>query len=139
MSRYATLRVRAWDMADALERKFSTATVHVTVVDVNDHTPQFARSFYTLHLMEDIKVNTEVLQLSASDNDDGHNAKITYSYVNHMLSVECFTYSLATRTDTFTIDRNTGILRLIRPLDRETVSQYELIVHATDGGVPSLT
>lgn len=36
------LTVRAWDSADAaLQRKFTTAALEITINDVNDHAPVF--------------------------------------------------------------------------------------------------
>lgn len=37
------------------------------------------------------------------------------------------------------MDRASGIIRTVKPLDRETVSRYDLMVLATDQGSPELT
>ena len=37
---------------------------------------------------------------------------------------------------TFAIDRSLGIIRLLKLLDRELISEYDLIVEATDSGIP---
>lgn len=56
----------------------------------------------------------------------GANRKISYSFVNNHLGQ-------------FEINAKTGIVRLKRPLDRETESEYNLTVQATDHGSPSLS
>lgn len=46
-----------------------TATVTITVGDVNDETPRFTQSVYTAILAERSPVNTVVLTVSAQDDD----------------------------------------------------------------------
>jgi cadherin EGF LAG seven-pass G-type receptor 1 len=51
-------------------------------------------------------------------------------------------YSFSTFSDgdgTFSVDPASGIVRTIKPLDREQVSRYDLMVLATDQGSPQLT
>ena len=39
---------------------------------------------------------------------------------------------------TFAIDRSLGIVRLLKPLDRELIPEYDLVVEASDDGIPQL-
>lgn len=100
----------------------------VEVEDYNDHAPVFIPHFLSLApLPEDVSVGTSVARLVASDSDSGQNRDITYS-----LSEDSDPDGL------FTIDQS-GVLFVARPLDREHVSQHQLVVIATDHGVPPLT
>ncbi|NXK43756.1 PCDA1 protein, partial [Piprites chloris] len=45
----------------------------------------------------------------------------------------------STASDTFSIDANSGEVRLRRTLDYETVTIYNLQVRATDKGMPPLS
>lgn len=56
----------------------------------------------------------------------GASRKISYSFLNNHLGQ-------------FEINEKTGIVRLKRPLDRETDSYYNLTVQAVDHGVPPLS
>lgn len=99
----------------------------VEVEDYNDHPPVFIPHFLSLApLPEDISVGTSVARLMASDSDTGQNHEITYS-----LSKD------SDPEDLFTIDQS-GVLSVVRPLDREQIPQHHLVVIATDHGVPPL-
>lgn len=52
--------------------------VNVTILDVNDNPPMFDHSDYNVSLNESVPPGTSVLQVRATDNDIGDNAKITY-------------------------------------------------------------
>lgn len=100
----------------------------VEVEDYNDHAPVFIPHFLSVApLPEDVSVGTSVARLVASDSDSGQNRDMTYS-----LSEDSDPDGL------FTIDQS-GVLFVARPLDREHVSQHQLVVIATDHGVPELT
>lgn len=108
-----------------------TATVYVNVSDANNFAPVFENAPYTASVFEDAPVGTTVLVVSASDNDVGINAQITYSLGDEL--------SDSDRTPEFTINPQTGAIVTTRPLDRETTSGYLLTVTAKDGGNPSLS
>jgi len=57
---------------------FGYLQVNVTVLDVNDNPPMFDHSDYNVSLNESVVPGTQVLQVMATDNDVGDNAKITY-------------------------------------------------------------
>lgn len=61
--------------------RFGYLQVNVTVLDVNDNPPIFDHSDYIVSLNESVPPGTPVLQVMATDNDLGDNAKITY-YLN---------------------------------------------------------
>ena len=63
-------------------RQKSTATLVVTVVDVNDHSPVFAASAASVHVKEDVEEGFVVATLVATDADAGDNGRVTYCIVS---------------------------------------------------------
>ena len=62
------------------------------------------------------------IQLKALDSDGGLNGEVKYSLSDDVSASLLY------------IDERTGVLRLSRPLDRETTSQIQFTVWATDSG-----
>ncbi|XP_075997829.1 protocadherin-15-like [Genypterus blacodes] len=98
----------------------STTTVNIVVTDVNDNDPTFDPALTTNFTVQEEEANVFVGQVRATDPDAGANGQVRYRIVNH--------------PDLFTITSNGSIFTLV-PLDREKVSQYELVVEASDGAV----
>ena len=101
-----------------------TATVVVTVTDVNDNPPKFlhASGTVTLQVPENVTVGEEILNATARDPDSSVNGLVSYSI----------------NSSTFSVALN-GSLLVAASLDRETASMYSFIITATDGGTPSLS
>ncbi|XP_057676860.1 protocadherin Fat 3 isoform X2 [Corythoichthys intestinalis] len=97
------------------------AAVEVTVMDANDNSPVCDQAVYSASFPEDMAANKGVLTVGASDIDSGSSAEIQYSLFG--IGVE-----------DFYMDANTGELRTVAPLDRESRPAYKLIAQATDGG-----
>ncbi|XP_043063016.1 fat-like cadherin-related tumor suppressor homolog isoform X2 [Drosophila yakuba] len=97
----------------------------ITVNDINDNTPIFSMAQYRVSVPEDAQLNTLITKVHAMDKDFGLNRQIKYSLMgeNH---------------DYFKISKSTGIIRLDKSLDRETISLFNLTVKAEDCGVPKL-
>lgn len=72
----------------------------------------------------------QILQVTAIDLDTGNNARLTYKLLNNNVSD-------SNMSQIFGIFPNSGWLYLKGNLDRETRSQYQLTVAATDNGTPS--
>lgn len=104
-----------------IPQRSSSVPVVITVSDVNDNSPTFSRSEYTVALSEEASAGSEILRLTASDPDSAPNALIQYSI------------SSGDETDLFTIDQWTGALRLQKSLDREASPSHVVIVQASDG------
>lgn len=83
--------------------KYGYLQVNVTILDVNDNPPIFDRSDYIVSLNESVPPGTPVLQVMATDNDLGDNAKITYY--------------LADTERQFTVDPETGVITTTEPLE----------------------
>uniref|UniRef100_A0A3Q2SPV1 Protocadherin-related 15a n=1 Tax=Fundulus heteroclitus TaxID=8078 RepID=A0A3Q2SPV1_FUNHE len=98
----------------------STTTVSIVVTDVNDNDPKFNITLGTNFTVQEEQANLFVGQVRATDPDAGANGQVYYRIVNH--------------PDLFVISAN-GSIYTRRPLDRELMNHYSLIVEASDGAV----
>ncbi|KAK8746436.1 hypothetical protein OTU49_017016, partial [Cherax quadricarinatus] len=103
----------------------ATALVNLTITDVNDNAPVFTLPSYTATVREDALQGASVIQISASDIDAGVNSLVRYS-IQGGNDDHCFD-----------IDHDTGIVTVLKKLDREKVGKYVLRVSARDLGTPS--
>lgn len=55
--------------------------MHVTVIDVNDNTPTFSQSQYSIVVGEDSPLGYVATTLNAVDPDGGVNGLVTYSII----------------------------------------------------------
>lgn len=115
-SRY-TLTVTAQDQGHP--PLSSTVTVEVNVLDINDHSPRFESSTYTADIPEDIPIGSHVLDVKATDLDQGPNSRVLYFLSSSSHSM-------------FIIDQDTGSIITAAPLDREKIASYTFKVCATD-------
>ncbi|OXB77374.1 UNVERIFIED_CONTAM: hypothetical protein H355_012081 [Colinus virginianus] len=101
-----------------------TARIRVAVLDANDNAPAFSQAMYTVHVPEDVPVGSTLLSVTATDPDDGTNGDVKYSFQE--ISEKA--------TKIFSLEHDTGVIRLLRNLDFEEVDSYELVVQARDIG-----
>ncbi|KAM6148958.1 protocadherin alpha-9 isoform 4-T4 [Erethizon dorsatum] len=101
-------------------------TVLVEVVDVNDNAPQLTVKTLWLPVKEDAQIGTVIALISVTDLDAGANGQVTCS----LLPLDPFKL-----VSSF---KNYYSLVLDTSLDRESISNYEVVVTARDGGSPSL-
>ena len=106
-----------------------TIRIHVNVVDSNDNNPVFHNSTYISTVPENLPVDSVILQVYATDRDEGLNGDIMYSFTD--LAREQF-------GDQFRIDIVTGEVILTHELDYETTQTYLLDIIARDKGPNSL-
>ncbi|XP_030648083.1 protocadherin Fat 3 [Chanos chanos] len=119
------LKVEAWDGGTP---PLSAATmVTIELLDVNDNAPTFSEDVYNVLISEDAGIGATVTRLSAEDLDSQVNGRISYSILK------------GDRRNQFMIDPVTGLLRINKALDRETVSSYTLTVQAFDSGTPAMS
>ncbi|XP_072854480.2 protocadherin alpha-C2 isoform X1 [Pogona vitticeps] len=108
--------------------KSATAQISVRVLDTNDNPPEFDRSTYTATLLENAARGTLVVKLNASDPDEGSNGNLLYSFSS---------YTPQKVRQLFSVDPESGEVRVNGTLDYEEASSYEIFVQATDqGSVP---
>ena len=59
-----------------------TAQIFINVTDANTHRPVFQSANYQVLVSEDRPVGSTVVVISATDEDTGENARITYTVLN---------------------------------------------------------
>ncbi|KAJ7327360.1 condensed mesenchymal cell proliferation [Desmophyllum pertusum] len=125
-----TLNIRATDQAfTESERLSSTITVFIIVGDVNDNKPAFVSPNYTF-VMEDEPFGYPVITITAIDQDLGSNARVKYR-IEQGGSGDSF--------GKFSLEADTGLLKLQGALDSEKTPKYVLNISATDEGSPPLS
>ncbi|PAA73840.1 hypothetical protein BOX15_Mlig023527g6 [Macrostomum lignano] len=99
----------------------TTATVYVTVSDVNDVVPTFYQFAPSLNVSEGLSVGSLLTTVQAYDNDTGLFGTVHYRI-------------LSGNDGRFFINETTGELRLARTLDRDVAggSAYSLLIEAFD-------
>ncbi|KAG5892988.1 hypothetical protein JTB14_031839 [Gonioctena quinquepunctata] len=122
------LVVTATDQA-VIPNKRLSSTVQVTIIlkDVNDMSPEFITPNDTT-VAENIPVNTVVMAIKAVDKDEGRNGYIEYSLSNDPVT-----------SGVFSLGPVDGLLRVAGKIDRETTSNYTLLVTGRDRGDPPRT
>uniref|UniRef100_A0A8C6X5W2 Cadherin domain-containing protein n=1 Tax=Naja naja TaxID=35670 RepID=A0A8C6X5W2_NAJNA len=107
-----------------------TVQLVINVLDVNDNPPVFNQSVYRVKLLENTASGLLVITLNATDLDEGVNRKISYFFSNKVpLQV----------TKLFSINSDTGEIRVIGKLDYEDINCYELQIVAEDKGSSPLS
>ncbi|KAG1926068.1 protocadherin Fat [Pimephales promelas] len=102
----------------------SISDVHI----INQHSPKFIMGTpSSFDIREDFALNRSVLQFNATDNDSGFNGKLVYAI------------SSGNEDGCFTIDMNTGDLKVISALDREQKEFYILNITVYDLGSPQIS
>uniref|UniRef100_A0A6Q2XMX3 Cadherin EGF LAG seven-pass G-type receptor 1 n=1 Tax=Esox lucius TaxID=8010 RepID=A0A6Q2XMX3_ESOLU len=125
MSQYQLI-VEANDQGKDPGPRSATATVNISVEDENDNYPQFSEKRYVVQVPENVAVNTKVIQVEATDKDEGNNAKVHYSIISGNVKGQFYIHS------------PTGVIDVINPLDYEMIREYNLRIKAQDGGRPPL-
>lgn len=120
------LIVEANDQGKDPGPRTATATVNISVEDENDNYPQFSEKRYVVQVLENVAVNTKIIQVEATDKDKGNNAKVHYSIISGNIKGQFYIHS------------PTGVIDVINPLDYEMIREYNLRIKAQDGGRPPL-
>ncbi|KAM4621842.1 uncharacterized protein ACJ7VT_006136 [Polymixia lowei] len=110
--------------------KSGTLKISVDVLDVNDNMPVFNKDIYSVTLNENSPIGTKVIQVNASDMDEGLNGEVIYSFGNNANSKV---------RELFDIDTNTGEIIVKGPIDFEAAETYEIDIQASDRGAAPLT
>nr|XP_034959292.1 protocadherin gamma-B5-like [Zootoca vivipara] len=104
--------------------KTGTAKIWITVIDANDNPPVFTQKVYTVKLKENAPKGSSVVQVKATDRDDGSYAQINYSFSNIPESAR----------QKFYLDPQDGTIIVKEVLDFEETEGYVMAVEARDGG-----
>nr|XP_034300628.1 LOW QUALITY PROTEIN: protocadherin-11 X-linked [Crassostrea gigas] len=108
----------------------SSANVSLYLKDINDNPPQV---YYPNDRNNSISLSlqsvpkTIIARVIANDTDKGVNAHLTYSIIQGNV------------VKLFSIDNQTGVIRLERVPVEEEAGTYNLVIAVTDSGVPSKT
>nr|XP_037269685.1 cadherin-23-like isoform X1 [Rhipicephalus microplus] len=94
--------------------------LQIQVLDENDNNPIFRPGPSEFAVSEDAPLGASVAAVHAVDADVGDYGRITYAL------------DAAGTDGKFKIDRDTGVITVTMPLDREETSSYSLIVQAWD-------
>lgn len=97
----------------------ATATVFLSIEDVNDNSPEFYPIRYFVPVSEDTPMDKSLLKVSASDPDYGDNAIITYTLENGGDGL-------------FTVDSLTGVITLRGSLRMSQKPLHKLVISAKD-------
>ena len=103
----------------------TNTSVEITLEDVNDNDPEFTVDPFEFEVAEDVDVDESVFRVTASDSDSGSNAEMDYE--------------ILTENSSFSIDSDTGIVRVARELDYDNTSLPNPVVIeilVTDRGTP---
>ncbi|XP_003476845.2 protocadherin-18 isoform X2 [Cavia porcellus] len=121
------LQLTASDMG--VPQRSGSSILKISISDSNDNSPAFEQQSYIIQLLENSPVGTLLLDLNATDPDEGANGKIVYSFSSHV-SPKII--------ETFKIDSERGHLTLFKQVDYEITKSYEIDVQAQDLGPNSI-
>uniref|UniRef100_A0A3B4E3H5 Protocadherin-19 n=1 Tax=Pygocentrus nattereri TaxID=42514 RepID=A0A3B4E3H5_PYGNA len=122
-----TFEITAEDGGDP--PKTGTVQLNVKVLDSNDNNPVFDEPVYTVNVMENAPLNTLVIDLNATDPDEGTNGEVVYSFINFVSNLT---------KQMFKIDPKTGVITVNGVLDHEELRVHEIDVQAKDLGPNSI-
>ncbi|XP_061900019.1 protocadherin gamma-A11-like [Entelurus aequoreus] len=104
-------------------QRSGTVVIHVTVLDANDNVPVFSQAVYKASLPENSPLGTIVINVSATDADEGVYGEVSYDFGHVSEDVETL----------FKIDRKVGAIKVIGNVDYESTTSYEIRLKAKDG------
>nr|5CO1_A Chain A, Protocadherin-19 isoform 1 [Danio rerio]5CO1_B Chain B, Protocadherin-19 isoform 1 [Danio rerio]5CO1_C Chain C, Protocadherin-19 isoform 1 [Danio rerio]5CO1_D Chain D, Protocadherin-19 isoform 1 [Danio rerio] len=91
--------------------------------------PVFDEPVYTVNVLENSPINTLVIDLNATDPDEGTNGEVVYSFINFVSNLT---------KQMFKIDPKTGVITVNGVLDHEELHIHEIDVQAKDLGPNSI-
>ncbi|XP_048953483.1 protocadherin gamma-A7 isoform X18 [Canis lupus dingo] len=120
VSNYYEMEVQAQDGPGSMTR----AKVMITILDVNDNTPEVTVTSVSNLIPEDTPLGTVVALFYLQDRDSGENGEVTCTISENL------PFKLERSIDNY--------YRLVtaKNLDREKLSVYNITLKATDGGTP---
>ncbi|XP_040903833.1 protocadherin alpha-8-like [Toxotes jaculatrix] len=110
--------------------KSANLNLTVKVLDVNDNRPTFAKEVYSVMLQENVALDTVVTIVQATDLDEGTNGDVEYTFGGDINSKVL---------ELFSLNRNTGEIRVKGQIDYEAADVFKLDVQASDKGQPPMT
>ncbi|KAK3597674.1 hypothetical protein CHS0354_040047 [Potamilus streckersoni] len=114
------LTVMVQDQGTQPNRNYTRVTI--SILDDNDHPPEFLSSIFSGRIFETAAIGTSVVEVSAVDRDKGHNSQISYSIQSGNIG------------GVFAMESTLGVISVAKELDRSSKAEYELVVMAADKG-----
>ncbi|XP_041963849.1 protocadherin-18a isoform X2 [Alosa sapidissima] len=109
--------------------KSGSTLLKINIADSNDNNPVFEKPSYVINLLENSPIGSMIIDLNATDPDEGTNGKIVYSFSTHV----------STKIqETFKINSDNGQLTLIKKVDYETTNSFDIDIQAQDLGPNSM-
>ncbi|KAF5404291.1 hypothetical protein PHET_02383 [Paragonimus heterotremus] len=102
----------------------STMTLTLKIRDDNDHHPVFSQPIYHATMHENNVVGSKIIQVHATDDDEGDNSRITYTLLDRA---------------NFKVDNESGWVSANLVFDRELRDSYQVTIVASDHGNPRLS
>ncbi|XP_032076286.1 protocadherin gamma-B5-like [Thamnophis elegans] len=102
----------------------ATAKIWIKIIDANDNPPVFSQKVYKIKLKENVSKGSTVIQVKATDKDDGSNGQISY----------CFSNIADITHQKFDLHPENGLITIQEELDFEETWKYTIAVEARDGG-----
>ena len=109
--------------------KIATADVSLLVQDTNDNAPEFEHSPYTVHVVEELKLEEPIFVVQARDRD-------TSAIFNE---IEYSIRAGGLHDEIFQVNESSGEIYVKTKLDREQTEKMTLEILAVDSGSPRLT
>ncbi|XP_058264259.1 protocadherin alpha-C2-like isoform X6 [Hemibagrus wyckioides] len=106
-----------------------TASVMVRVLDTNDNAPKFEKESFEINLTENAPIGSLVVQLNATDLDEGSNSDISYSFS---------LYTSEKTQEMFVLNEYNGEIRVKEMINYEDFNIYNMEIIAKDKGVNPL-
>ncbi len=109
--------------------KSGSVVLFIDVLDINDNVPVFTKDSYTVTLNENAPLGTTVVQVNATDLDEGKNGEVVYALGNNVKN---------NLRRLFKVNEITGEIILMDRLDFEVNDIYEVDIQASDKGIVPL-
>lgn len=123
-------RLNAYAKSHQTGKTLGYADIVVRLRDINDNTPHFSQTVYSVAIAENASEHQHVTRVHAEDLDDPQqdgNAQVAYSIEQNQVD--------PSGRLIFAIDASSGLIRtVVCCLDRERRDNYTIRVAATDGG-----
>ena len=113
---------------EGVPQQSSTATLIITFTDEDDSLPEFTATSYSFDVDENLPMGVEVGQVTAIDADSAPFNDFMY-----------FMDPAASASDVFMLEPESGRIFTRKPLDREYISEYQLVIMAVSKSAPSQT
>ncbi|XP_061582435.1 protocadherin alpha-3-like [Cololabis saira] len=110
--------------------KSGSMNILINVLDINDNAPIFSKDAYSVTLNENTPIGTTIIQVNATDLDNGPNGDVVYQFSK---SINPTILSL------FDVNTVTGDLIVKGLIDYEDEDGYEIEIQASDKGLAPLT